>query len=205
MTRIILASSIGDSFAKVSGVFDSPIAQQKIVAITTAANPYAPEKRGYLARDAQPMLDAGATLTTYDIAGKSEAEVRVALADADIIYVCGGNSFYLLDQMKRCGFATVLNEAFARGAWYMGSSAGAVVACPDIGFISPMDDPAASTLTTFEALGLVDFKLVPHADHARHGAAAQAILADFAAERPAIVGLNDNQALVITGGTVSLR
>lgn len=197
--RLLLASSIGDCFSALSGVFTKPVTACKIISITTAANPYAPEKRGYLARDAQPFLDAGATLTPYDIEGKSHAEVAAFLADADVIYMTGGNSFYLLEHMNNCEFRATLKGLFERGGLYIGSSAGAVVACPDIGFISSMDDPAASTLSDFTALNLVDCKIIVHADHARHGAVAQAIIARHASETPAAVGLNDNQAMWVVG------
>lgn len=203
--KIILASSIGDSFSVIAPHLGKPLSAQKIVCIPTAANPYPVEKRGYLARDAQPILDAGAVFTTFDLANKSSEETARMLADADIVYVCGGNSFYLLEQMNNVGFKGVLSDFLTRGGVYIGSSAGAVVACPDIGFIAPMDNPAdAPTLTDYTGLRLIDCKLVPHAGHARHGAAAQAIVSQYAQETPAIIGLNDNQALLVVGHNMTL-
>lgn len=46
----------------------------------------------------------------------------------DVIFVCGGYSEFLLKQINRTGFDEVMKEAINRGMFYIGVSAGSMVA-----------------------------------------------------------------------------
>lgn len=149
----------------------------------------------------KPFVDHGAIVKIYDLREKTKEDVRAELAKTDIVYAFMGNSFFLMKYMKDCGFEELLKERLEQGMIYMGSSAGSIVASPDIAFIAPMDDPDVVDLDDTKGLGLVDFSFVPHLGHEFQGAAAQEI-ADLHKGPEQMFVLNDNQALYVEGKKV---
>lgn len=109
-----------------------------------------------LAKHALRRMDV--SIYSLDIASASYGLIHDVIEASDIIYVGGGNSFLLLQEMRRSGADTIITEAVTNGKPYIGESAGAVVAGPDIGYIRDMDDAkAAPLLHDSRGLGLVDF------------------------------------------------
>lgn len=136
---------------------------------------------------------AGVHMSLLELDQAKPLDVRTTLQDVSLLYVGGGNTFRLLEHMRATGFATPLAGFLNRGGLYIGSSAGAVVAGPDVGFIACMDDNAAVQLSDFTGLGLLDFNILPHTDHPRHREAArQAHLGRWPA-----LGLREQQLLLV--------
>lgn len=97
-----------------------------------------------LAKHALRRMDV--SIYSLDIASASYGLIHDVIEASDIIYVGGGNSFLLLQEMRRSGADTIITEAVTNGKPYIGESAGAVVAGPDIGYIRDMDDAKAAPL-----------------------------------------------------------
>lgn len=116
--------------------------------------------------DRYRLVDLGyapITVTARDIG--STAEFAAILDDLDALYVCGGETFVLLANLRRHGLDEVLAAKVRAGLPYIGLSAGAVIAGQSIEPVSTMDDPAsAPDLTDYRGLGLVDTSVIPHAD-----------------------------------------
>ena len=84
------------------------------------------------------------------------------LAQADLLFVGGGNTFRLLDQVRSAGLVESAREFVAAGGDYYGGSAGAVLACDDIGVADGHDlnEPGLKDLT---ALGILPgVSVLPH-------------------------------------------
>lgn len=81
-----------------------------------------------------------------------------------IIYVCGGNTFFLLHHIKKSGADAVLKELLKKTEIvYIGVSAGSIILGPTIkaaAVIAP--DPNDIKLTEFSGLGITDFEIHPH-------------------------------------------
>lgn len=86
----------------------------------------------------------------------------------DVLYLNGGNPFYLLAWMKKRNVVSILREQAAQGRLVVGMSAGAMVLARSIAHVShlnriagyePMDVDA---LTDYEAVGLTGITVVPH-------------------------------------------
>lgn len=170
------------------------------------------EPYGFASRMTAPWWRAhGLDVRIVDLTGP---RVRVAslLRGCDLIYVCGGNSFHLMRCLRDAGAVRLIRGLVASGVPYVGESAGAVVAAPDIGYIAPMDmrhDPA----TTLHAprrrdastpgLGLTRLHVVPHVvPHVGCrllGAAARDILRMHAGE-DGYAPLRNDEALVVEDG-----
>lgn len=202
--KLILASSLTSGLlGKILHHLPKPLAVSKIVCIPTAANVYLPENRAWQTEEIEVLRHAGAVLDVFDIAGKNPQQVAQKLEQSDIVYVTGGNSFYLLEQMQRSGVANPLKALFKRGGVYLGTSAGAVVAGEDIGYIAPMDDPHMAKLSSTKGLGLVPYLIVPHTHHPKFDPLARQIFAKPPVGQN-LIGLTDNQALLVSGTVTEL-
>jgi len=84
---------------------------------------------------------------------------RAQLADAEAVFVGGGNTFRLLKTMQENGLLAPLGERARGGMPYLGASAGINLAGPTIRTTNdmPIVEPPS-----FDALGLVPFQINPH-------------------------------------------
>jgi dipeptidase E len=82
-----------------------------------------------------------------------------ALADAEAVFVGGGNTFRLLRTLQRTGHLDRLRTRVRSGLPYMGASAGTNIAAPTI---RTTNDMPIVQPPSFDALGLVPFQINPH-------------------------------------------
>lgn len=106
----------------------------------------------------------GLIVDVLDISTASYEEIKGELENTHFIYFSGGNSFFLLQELRRTGADKILIGQIKSGKPFIGESAGAVILAKDIGYMSSMDDPnkAPSLGASFEGLGMIDFCPVPH-------------------------------------------
>lgn len=94
-----------------------------------------------------------------------------AVAQADLLFVGGGNTFELLSHVQRHRFAQVVRDFVAGGGDYYGGSAGAILACSDVRIAAEYDANDLG-LADLVALGLLRHRVVlPHYDESRLSAA----------------------------------
>src|SRR5262249_22805555 len=84
---------------------------------------------------------------------------RRAVHEAQAVFVGGGDTFRLLEEMHALGLAAVLRGRALAGMPYCGASAGSNVAGPTIRTTNDMPIVEPPTLA---ALGLVPFQVNPH-------------------------------------------
>ena len=76
----------------------------------------------------------------------------------------GGDTFRLLDHVRGAGFEQAVRELVARGGDYCGGSAGAILACSDIGVAAGLDENEGG-LTDLTGLDLAPgLEVLPHYD-----------------------------------------
>lgn len=161
METILLTSAGMDIKEEILKILPKPADQIKIAHITTASKMEG--NLSYLEKESQTMRELGFNVENIDIEGKNENELRVLLSDKDIIYVQGGNTFYLLKHVKASGFDKVVKELIKKGVIYIGVSAGSYIACPTIE-MAYWKHPDRNTvgLTDLTGLNLVPFLLSVH-------------------------------------------
>src|SRR3989344_6258168 len=124
-SNIYLASST----SKVIDSLMSEIGSSKLTMaiITTAAEPV--KDKSYYEADKQ-AIDAQKNLQTfeYTLTGKSKQQLTKDLANVDILYVVGGNVFYLLQQAQKSSFVGIVHKHVTAGKLYNGQRAGSIIA-----------------------------------------------------------------------------
>jgi dipeptidase E len=117
------------------------------------------------------------------------------IARADLLFVGGGNTFQLLDHVRRHGYEQVVRDFVAAGGDFYGGSAGAILACSDIR-IAAEYDANDHRLTDLNGLGLVrDLVVLPHYDGGRE-IAAQRWSMNYGC---AVLGIPERCGLVVRG------
>ncbi len=85
------------------------------------------------------------------------------IKDCSVMYVCGGNTFYLLNKIRETGFDEMMNQFIADNKVYVGVSAGSIIATPNINVagVEPAD-PNDVGLIDLKGLNWVNFEVSPH-------------------------------------------
>lgn len=105
----------------------------------------------------------GFAYKNVDLKDKLEV-IKKELKASDIIYVNGGNTFYLLDWVRKSDLDKYLGELLVEGKIYLGVSAGSILAGPDIAIAGwdPSWDKNIPSLKDTSGLNLVPFAVSPH-------------------------------------------
>lgn len=163
------------------------------------------EKFGFFVKIGKWKLKRlGLTVDELEISTSSYETIVDKLTKNNFIYVTGGNTFFLLQELRKSGADKVLIQEVNKGKLYIGESAGAIIAAPDIEYSSEMDCiEKAPDLKDYTGLGLVDFYVVPHDKNWEMGKAADKIREMY----DGILDLKiicDNQAVSIRGDEVTV-
>ena len=197
MKKLFLASIVSNTIEKLIEILPGSSDKLAVAFIPTAADPY--EDKWFVDEDRDKLKEKGFNVKDVDIKGKTEQELLEELKDVDIIFVAGGNTFYLLEKSRESGFDKIVKELIQKGVIYVGSSAGATLAGPDIEPIKTLDDPSkAPSLKSFNGLNLVDFIILPHFEEKNRKEYGE-IIRENSEKGYKLIILTDNQAVVVEG------
>ena len=172
-------------------------ASVKMIFIPTAGNP--DDDVWWIDKDRDVLTKMGFVFTELDIAGKDLQQLNGILDDVDLVYIAGGYTYYLLEQIRKSGFDEILRTFVERGGMYVGASAGALIAGPDIEPCSTLDDPSyGPTLQSSHGLDFVDFVPMPHYDMSERNERINSII-DKYKNRYQIVPMSDDEAIIADG------
>lgn len=99
----------------------------------------------------------------YTITGKTEAELKQDLAEIEVLYISGGNEFFLKEKANENNFGQLVRELTNSGVIYIGTSAGSIIAGTNMSALQQLSDltPLKQPIDT-TGFGLVDFTILPH-------------------------------------------
>ena len=196
--KLLLTSTVEFFAPKLPLVFGDKLQDMNVLCIPTAA--YVEEGyEAWLKPELAAIKPLVKSFVEFDIKNKTQSELLDTLLNIDVLYVTGGNTYYLLEAMNEIKFEEVLDVFFKRGGIYLGSSAGSIVMCPDIDFIREMEEPEKANLGSTTAHDLIDFSIVPHVNQKKFHHAFEDILSGVNKDKKTI-GLRDDQALWIEDG-----
>ncbi|MDN5088326.1 peptidase E [Aliarcobacter butzleri] len=160
MKKLFLASSFKD-VANIFADFEKDLKGKTVTFIPTASKV---EKVVFYVNSGKKALQKlGLIIDELDISTASNDEINSKLKNNDFIYITGGNTFFLLQELKKTGADKIIIDEINKGKLYIGESAGAIVTSANVEYAKRMDDvKKAPNLTEFSGLNLVDFYVIPH-------------------------------------------
>jgi len=202
MKKMFLASSFKD-VANIFAKFESNLEGKKVTFIPTASTV---EKIKFYVNSGKKALEKlGLIVDTLDISTANGNEIKAKLTNNDFIYITGGNSFFLLQELKRTGADKVIAEEVQAGKLYIGESAGAMVMSGNIEYAKAMDSvEKAPSLMNYDALGLVDIYPVPHYESAPFKKIAQAII-DAYSPSLNLTPISNHDCILIEGSDIRIE
>lgn len=149
--------SIADEFLNLIGKKANGIS---VGFISTAA--YVEDDISWLDEDVQNIKKTGVeNVQMVDIAKMKKDEWLPLLEQSDVIWMNGGNTYYLLDWIRKSGLKDELPKLL-ESRLYVGSSAGSIIPGPDLSINQFFPEEAAYRLEDITGLGYVPFTVLPH-------------------------------------------
>ncbi|MDD5145241.1 MAG: Type 1 glutamine amidotransferase-like domain-containing protein [Candidatus Pacebacteria bacterium] len=175
--------------------------ETKVCFIATASHPE--ENKWYVEKDKERLLELGFKITELDLKEENENSLTDKLKDFDVIFVEGGNTFYLLKYVRESGFDKALKLFLERGGIYLGVSAGTIITGPNIDTAWwKYGEPSKNKVGIRDLTGL---NLVPFLTAVHINEANVAIIRSYAGKSSyKVVALTDNQAILVQNGEYKL-
>lgn len=200
MKRLLLASYGVGALPELA---DGKAGGLRFAFIPTAAGPDA-EAKEWVQSDRRQLEILGCEVSTLELAHAEADEVAAALRGVDGVFLAGGNSYLLLWHARRSGFAGLVSPLVEAGdLLYVGTSAGAMVAGPDLAPAANLDNRnEVPELESSVALGFVPFTVLPHDQEPE----ARELHDEIVAANPAVrfVRLADGRAVLVRGDAVDV-
>jgi len=151
------------------------------------------------------LQNLGLVVDTLEISTAELDDITYKIKNNDYIYVSGGNTFFLLQELKKTGADKLIIEQINLGKTYIGESAGSVILAPNIEYIIEMDDcTAAPELDSYDALSIIDFYPVPHYNDFPFEEVAALIVAKFK-EKFNLCPFSNNQIVLLNKGKILIE
>ena len=181
-------------FSSVGSLIKEEIDNKKVAFIPTAS--LHEGYTGYVGSARKLFKKLGASVTEIDISTEVYLTIQAVFEDADVIYFTGGNSFFLMDQLRKTETDELLKKELANGKLMIGESAGAIICAPTIQYIEQMDEkPEDYSQEDNEGLDLIDFYVLPHYLTAPFKKITERIMAEFSDLN--ICAINNHQAIIV--------
>ncbi len=161
MKRIFLSSSFKDVASLLPNFVKQDLKGRKVTFIPTASIPES--MKFYVGAGKKALQELGLIVDELELTQATSQEIFNKLSENDYIYVTGGNTFFLLQELKKTRADKIIVEQIQKGKLYIGESAGSMILSPDIEYASGMDSvKKAPELENFSALDVINFYPLPH-------------------------------------------
>lgn len=159
----------------------------------------------YVEEGREALVSLGLTIKELEITQCGQKEIETVLRNCDCIYVSGGNTFFLMQELRRTGTDRLIAEQVEKGKLYIGESAGAMVFAPNIEYATKMDNHLSMTpgFEDFTALGIVKFYPVVHFNSFPFIEATRIVMQKNC--HLPLKPITNNQAIVVIGDTISIQ
>lgn len=183
-------------FSQVGNLIKEEIENKKVVFIPTAS--INEGYTGYVGSARKLFKKMRANLTEIDISKEDFKTIEAVFEETDVIYFTGGNSFFLIDQLRKTGVDKLLKKELKKGKLMIGESAGSVICAPSISYIEIMDEkPEDYSQIDDNGLNLIDFYVLPHYLTSPFKKITATILKKFSDLK--ICPINNHQAIMVNG------
>lgn len=162
LTSSCISEGLRESFLKFLG---KPPERIKLYFIPTASD--VEDEKFYVCKSMDDFSAIGINPIWYSLKFKTKEQIEHELVDADVIWVNGGNTFYLLDVARKTGFMEIVDNLIRnKGVMYGGTSAGSILASPTIEAAGWGGEGADKNMV--ELSDLTSFSFVPFTTHVHY-------------------------------------
>ncbi len=199
MKKLLLTSTFANVAEHLLPLLTKEPSVTMVAFIPTAADMY--ENPVFVEKDRKALTDMGLNVTDVHLSKITAEELQNTLKNIDVVFVAGGNTFYLLQEARKSGFTELIPDLVKEGLIYVGSSAGSYIACPTIeaAHWEPSDENDVG-LTDLTAMALVPFLLSVHYEPQYR----DSIVREKSETSFSVKILTNDQALVVQDDTTTL-
>ncbi len=202
MKKLFLCSSFADVAPLLSEYAGIPLRNKTVAFIPTAS--IHEEYKQYV-EDGRMALDSlGLVVKELEITQCDTKEIAQVLEDCSCIYISGGNTFFLLQELRKRGTDKLIVGQIEKGKLYVGESAGAMIVSPNIEYVKEMDDHLSQTpnFDDFKGLAIVDFYPVPHFNSFPFEEETKRIIQEYS--RLPLKPISNLQAIVVENDSIAI-
>ena len=155
----IIDEKFKDEFYRI--IKKEEISNKKVLYITTASDGENDDDKSWMDNEYKTILELGfkqENIYEYKI-GQTEINIK----DFDVIYMMGGNTFYLMDMIRKYNFDDVIKTSIDNGIIFIGSSAGSIILGNSVEYALPFDENNVN-IKDFTGLKIIDGIIIPHAN-----------------------------------------
>ena len=161
MKQLFLTSNGTEAIDSIVAKLPKKPSEYKLAFITTASEVELGDLH-WLREEKDKLSSVGFNIIEFSITNMSPFEINKKFLDIDIIYLAGGNTFYLLDQVIKTGADVIIRRFIDNGGVYIGSSAGSMIAGIRIDLVGSIDDITKAPDLKSNGLGIIDSVILPH-------------------------------------------
>lgn len=203
MKKLFLTASFCDVAQYLPEFFGDSLEGKTVTFVPTAS--LVEEYSGYVDDDREAFLHLGITIDELHIEQETTEIIRKKLSENDLIYVSGGNTFYLLQELKKSGVDQLIIEHVKAGKLYIGASAGSIILSKNIAYFTQVDDKSlAPYLTDDEGLGIVDFYPLPHYKSEPFAEIIDQVY-DLYSKKISLVPISNSQVIQVKGDAYAVK
>lgn len=195
MKNLFLASSFSDVYLDFKNSMKDSFFGKTVTFIPTASKPE--EITFYVDNDKLAFEKLGIKVEVLNIDQESYETIEKTLNKNDYIFISGGNTFYLLQELKRSNADKIIAKLINQGKLYIGSSAGSIILGPELNYIESLDDRSkAPELMDTKGMGIINISILPHFGDEPFSEVTKEIFTNFNQEL-VLVPLNNKQFVYI--------
>ena len=112
MSKLFLTSYLAGTKNLVKEFFKD-VPEKEITFVPTASN--TEDYKGYVDEAKQAFLELGFSINILDISKTEKQKIENILKDTKILYISGGNTFYLLQELKRKKILDTIKNKISNG------------------------------------------------------------------------------------------
>lgn len=202
MKKLFLASSFKDVANLLPDFAKEDLKGKTVTFIPTASIPES--VKFYVGAGKKALEKLGLSVDELELTKATTDEISDKLGKNDYIYITGGNTFFLLQELRKSGADKVISEQVHSGKLFIGESAGSMIMSPNIDYAKGMDDyNKAPELDSFSALSIVDFYPLPHHTNFPFKKAVEKIFAEYKSVFK-LYPINNTQVILVNGENITV-
>ncbi len=202
MKKLFLSSSFKD-VASLFENFEKDLKGKTVTFIPTAS--VVETVKFYVRCGKEELERMGMIVEELEVSTAPIELIKTTLEKNDYIYVSGGNTFFLLQELKRTGADKIIIDQVNNGKLYIGESAGAIITSVNVEYAKEMDSiKKAPKLKEYTELNLVDFCTVPHFTNFPFRKSAKKIVSLYS-DKFNLVTISNNEAILVDNGEKEIK